>query len=158
MKPSASIPLLLLTIISSSSLSVNSYRIFEYPEDQYIIPQLDVHRLLNAGNNNFTDNVMKVCSNDQKCFDFAAYLYTQSELREGNCPDPLSLIILIFLSQFDRLETSNRLKCCAEHSKNPIPCCDAQHMQHICVIFLFLGLKYRLYVILTNSAHVMPQL
>lgn len=80
MKPSASIPLL-LTISSSFSLSVNSYRIFEYPEDQDISPQLDVHRLLNAGTN-FTDNVIKFCSHDQECFAFAAYLYTQREMRE----------------------------------------------------------------------------
>ena len=80
MKPSAPIPLL-LTIISSYSLSVNSYRISEYPEDQYNNPQLDVHQLLNAGTN-FTNNVMEFCSHDQECFAFAAYLYTQREMHE----------------------------------------------------------------------------
>ncbi|RAK92270.1 hypothetical protein BO79DRAFT_207402 [Aspergillus costaricaensis CBS 115574] len=86
MKPSASIPLL-LTILSSFSLSVNSYQIFEYPEYQYISPQLNAHRQLPNAGTNFTDNVIKFCSHDQECFAFAAYLYTQRGMREGGkCP------------------------------------------------------------------------
>lgn len=147
MKPSTSIPLL-LTILSSFSLSVSTYRIFEYPEDQYISPQLDLHRLLNAGNN-FTDNVIKFCSHDQECFAFAAYLYTQSELRkEGSRLD-----LWLCHSQLD-IQMVQLLS--AEYNTNT--CCDGKYIQYICVVFLFLGLKIQVYVILTNSAHVILQL
>lgn len=46
-----------------------------------------LHPQLDAGRQ-FTDIVMEFCAKDQECFAFAANLFTERNMRQGDCQDP----------------------------------------------------------------------
>lgn len=46
-----------------------------------------LHSQLDAGRQ-FTDVVMEFCATNQECFAFAAYLFTETNMRQGTCQDP----------------------------------------------------------------------